>query len=47
MIDRLRDMGRSHAQIFSKDIEGFNAPMFQFISWLPKDRIREHVVTGA
>jgi AcrR family transcriptional regulator len=44
VIDRLRDMGRSHAQIFAKDIEGFNAPMFQFISWLPKDRVREHVV---
>jgi AcrR family transcriptional regulator len=44
VIDRLRDMGRSHAHIFSKDIEGFNAPMFQFISWLPKDRVREHVV---
>jgi AcrR family transcriptional regulator len=42
--DRLRDMGGSHAQIFSKDIEGFNAPMFQFISWLPKDRVRAHVV---
>jgi hypothetical protein len=37
-------MGGSHAQIFSKDIEGFNAPMFQFISWLPKDRVRAHVV---
>jgi TetR/AcrR family fatty acid metabolism transcriptional regulator len=44
VIDRLRDMGRSHAQIFSKDIEGFNAPMFQFISWIPRDRVREHVV---
>jgi AcrR family transcriptional regulator len=43
--DRLRDMGRSHAQIFSKEIEGFNAPMFQFISWMPRDRVREHVVT--
>ena len=43
--DRLRDMGRSHAQIFSKDIEGFNAPMFQFISWIPRDRVREHVVS--
>lgn len=42
--DRLRDMGRSHAQIFSRDIEGFNAPMFQFISWIPRDRVREHVV---
>jgi hypothetical protein len=37
-------MGESHARIFSKDIEGFNAPMFQFISWIPKDRVRDHVV---
>ena len=44
VIDRLREMGTSHARIFSKDIEGFNAPMFQFISWIPRDRVREHVV---
>ncbi len=44
VIDRLREMGRSHARIFSKDIEGFNAPMFQFISWIPRDRVRDHVV---
>jgi TetR/AcrR family transcriptional regulator, fatty acid metabolism regulator protein len=42
--DRLREMGESHARIFSRDIDGFNAPMFQFISWIPKDRVREHVV---
>ena len=42
--DRLREMGESHARVFSRDIEGFNAPMFQFISWIPKDRVREHVV---
>lgn len=42
--DRLREMGDSHAAIFSKDIEGFNAPMFQFISWIPRDRVRDHVV---
>jgi AcrR family transcriptional regulator len=42
--DRLREMGRTHAELFSKDIEGFNAPMFQFISWIPKDRVHEHVV---
>ena len=41
---RLRQMGRSHAQLFSRDIEGFNAPMFQFIAWIPKDRVRAHVV---
>jgi AcrR family transcriptional regulator len=44
VLDRLREMGDSHATIFSKDIEGFNAPMFQFISWIPKDRIHDHVV---
>ena len=44
VIDRLRDMGRSHARIFSKDIEGFNVPMFQFITWIPKDRVHAHVV---
>ena len=44
VMDRLREMGDSHAAIFSKDIEGFNAPMFQFISWIPKDRVRDHVV---
>ena len=44
VMDRLRDMGDSHAAIFSKDIEGFNAPMFQFISWIPKDRVHDHVV---
>ena len=43
VMDRLREMGASHAALFSKDIEGFNAPMFQFISWIPKDRIRAHV----
>jgi AcrR family transcriptional regulator len=42
--DRLREMGESHARVFSRDIEGFNAPMFQFISWIPKDHVREHVV---
>ncbi len=44
VVDRLREMGESHARIFSKDIEGFNAPMFQFISWIPRDRVRDHVV---
>jgi AcrR family transcriptional regulator len=44
VIDRLREMGQTHADIFSKDIEGFNAPMFQFICWIPKDRVRKHVV---
>ena len=44
VMDRLREMERTHAELFSKDIEGFNAPMFQFISWIPQDRVREHVV---
>jgi AcrR family transcriptional regulator len=44
VMDRLREMGASHARIFSRDIEGFNAPMFQFISWIPRDRVRDHVV---
>lgn len=45
VIDRLRELGRTHADMFSRDIEGFNAPMFQFISWLPRDRVRDHVVS--
>jgi len=44
VVDRLRWMGESHAPMFSRDIEGFNAPMFQFISWIPKDRVHDHVV---
>ena len=44
VLDRLREMGESHASLFSKDIEGFNAPMFQFISWIPKARVHDHVV---
>jgi AcrR family transcriptional regulator len=44
VVDRLREMGASHARMFSQDIEGFNAPMFQFISWIPKDRVHDHVV---
>jgi AcrR family transcriptional regulator len=45
VLDRLRELGRTHAEVFSRDIEGFNAPMFQFISWLPRDRVRDHVVS--
>lgn len=40
---RLRKMGESHAELFSKDILGFNGPMFQFNIWLPDGRVREHV----
>ncbi|MCL5734310.1 MAG: TetR/AcrR family transcriptional regulator [Actinobacteria bacterium] len=41
--DRIRKLGESHAEMFSKDLIGFNGPMFQFNVWLPEDRIREHV----
>lgn len=40
---RLREIGKSHAQLFSKDIAGFNGPMFQFNVWLPEDRVHAHV----
>ena len=32
-----------HSHLFSLDINGFNAPMFQFRVYLPDDLIREHV----
>jgi AcrR family transcriptional regulator len=32
-----------HSALFSSDIEGFNAPMFQFRVYLPDDPVREHV----
>jgi len=41
--ERIRKLGESHAELFSKDLTGFNGPMFQFNVWLPEDRIREHV----
>lgn len=44
VIERLREMCRVHASVFSQDVEGFNAPMFQFTVYIPKDRIREHVL---
>jgi AcrR family transcriptional regulator len=44
VVDRLREMGETHARLFSQDIEGFNVPMFQFITWIPRDRVHEHVV---
>lgn len=43
VIERLQAMGKSHAQLFSQDIDGFNVPMFQFNVWIPKDRLRQHV----
>jgi AcrR family transcriptional regulator len=42
-MQRLRQLCKSHASVFSVDLEGFNAPMFQFIAWIPRDRVREHV----
>jgi len=42
-LERLREMCDVHASMFSQDIEGFNAPMFQFTVYIPKDRVREHV----
>lgn len=42
-MSRLRRLCESHASVFSVDIESFNAPMFQFIVWIPRDRVREHV----
>jgi AcrR family transcriptional regulator len=43
VVVRLREMGESHAELFSKDIMGFNGPMFQFNVWLPDDGVRAHV----
>jgi AcrR family transcriptional regulator len=42
-LDRLRQMCERHASLFSQDIEGWNAPMFQFTVYIPKDKVREHV----
>jgi AcrR family transcriptional regulator len=42
-LERLRDMCQRHASLFSQDVEGWNAPMFQFTVYIPKDRVREHV----
>jgi AcrR family transcriptional regulator len=42
-LERLREMCDVHASMFSQEIEGFNAPMFQFTVYIPKDRVREHV----
>ncbi len=41
--ERIRKLGGTHAEVFSRDLTGFNGPMFQFNVWLPEDRIREHV----
>ena len=42
-VSRLWDVLSQHADLFSKDVEGFNAPIFQFRLHLPNDHIREHV----
>ena len=41
--ERLEAMGKSHADLFSQDIRGFNVPMFQFNVWIPRDKVRRHV----
>lgn len=38
-----RELLSRHSDYFSTDIQGFNAPMFQFRVYLPNDRIRLHV----
>jgi AcrR family transcriptional regulator len=38
-----RELLSHHSDLFSSDIQGFNAPMFQFRVYLPDDPIREHV----
>lgn len=46
VVQRLRELGERHASSTSADIELFNAPMFQFISWIPRDGLREEVTRG-
>jgi len=41
--ERIKRFGETHAKDFSRDLVGFNGPMFQFNVWLPEDRVREHV----
>jgi len=43
---RLRRMGQEHARMTSIEVESFTAPMFQFISWIPKDGLHEAVRLG-
>jgi len=45
-IDRLREIGEAHARHLSMDIQYFNAPMFQFSSWIAPDPVHEQVVKG-
>lgn len=40
---RLEHLGKTHENLFSLDIDGFNMPMFQFNVWIPRDRLRAHV----
>jgi AcrR family transcriptional regulator len=42
-IERLRAIGETHADMSSRDVEGFNVPMSQFNVWIPRDRLRAHV----
>lgn len=43
VVDRLRELGEQHAPTTSMDTECFTAPMFQFITWIPRDGLREEV----
>lgn len=43
VIEQLTAMGESHSRLFSRDIRGFNTPMFQFSVWIPRDRVHSHV----
>jgi AcrR family transcriptional regulator len=42
-LDRLRAVGLTHAEVSSRDLEGFNIPMSQFNVWIPRDRVHAHV----
>jgi AcrR family transcriptional regulator len=42
-ISAWRELLARHSELFSTDIKGFNAPMFQFRVYLPDDPIRRHV----
>jgi AcrR family transcriptional regulator len=45
-VDRLREIGEVHAGRLSADVEYFNAPMFQYNSWICRDAVYEQVATG-
>jgi len=45
-VDRLREMGEGHAGHLSADVEYFNAPMFQYNSWICRDAVYDQVAKG-